>query len=555
MSFLRLNRMKNIFESKTNTWIQNFIPAILILIFFIHSILSVSQISRTFDESTHFKFGLNLLHGNAERPYESVMPISVWNALPKFISELEVIRNQSLNNLFSNFLIARSMTILFACATAYIVFRFSLSLYGFVSALFSLFLFIFDPNILAHSQLVTTDIFVTGALLLVIYTTWRYSQNRNTLNRIWLALSLGFSLITKYTAMSFIPLIFLILIIYDSRYRIKEDVYDRIKKYQYLLREYLTLIVFIALTSTLVLNIAYQFRQTFVPFGDYVFRSPQFINLQKKYSFLNSIPVPAPYAHLHGFDWILAYEQTGAGHGRHYLLGELKQGDGFYGYYIIAFFLKEPFSTQIIILLACILYFNDKVRRSNFWQRELFLFIPIIFYFIYFNFFYNSQIGIRYYLIIFPLLYIFAGSLFTKWDLFSQKQKTLTIFSIIYLIASVLSYFPYYIPYFNEFVWNRSMSYKYLADSNLDWGQGRHELEQYLLKNPDVSYATKYVRAGTLIISVNELVGATADPNAYAWLRNNFEPIDNIAYSYLIYHITPEEKKELCLNTSYCANK
>lgn len=544
--------MSNFFSNKK---IKKLIPFAFIILFFIHSILSANQISKTFDENTHHRFGLQLLYGNAERPYESVMPISVWNALPKFISELEVIPNKSLNNLFSNFLIARSMTILFTCATAYTVFRFSLSLYGFVPALFSLFLFIFDPNILAHSQLVTTDIFATGAFLLVIYAAWRYSQNRNTVNRIWLALSLGFSLITKYTAMSFIPLLFLILILYDSKYRIKEDTYNRINKYQYLLREYLTLIIFIAFTSTLVLNIAYQFRQTFVPLGDYIFRSPQFINLQKNYSFLNSIPVPVPYAHLQGFDWILAYEQTGAGHGRHYLLGELKQGDGFYGYYIIAFFLKEPFSTQIIILLACILYFRDKEQSSGFWQQELFLFVPIIFYFIYFNFFYNSQIGIRYYLIIFPLLYIFAGSLFTKWDLFSQTQKRLSIFSGVYLIVSVLSYYPYYIPYFNEFVWNRSMSYKYLADSNLDWGQGRHELEQYLLNNPDVSYATKYVRVGTLIISVNELVGATADPNAYAWLRNNFEPIDNIAYSYLIYHITPEEKKELCLNTSYCASK
>jgi hypothetical protein len=197
----------------------------------------------------------------------------------------------------------------------------------------------------------------------------------------------------------------------------------------------------------------------------------------------------------------------------------------------------------------------DAARHSRFWQQELILFVPIAFYSIYFNFFYNSQIGIRYYLVIFPLLHIYAGSLFVKWNLFSQRNKALSILSGVYLVVSVLSYFPYYLPYFNEFVWNRSSAYKYLADSNLDWGQGRHEFEKYLIDNPDASYPARYVRAGHFIVSANDLVGIAKDPAIYAWLRNNFEPVDNVAYSYFVFRVTPEEKRELCLTTSYCANK
>lgn len=536
-------------------WIQNLVPAGLILLFFIHSLASVSRISRTLDERSHHTFGLNLLHGNAERPWESVMPISAWNALPRYISELKIFPEGSLRNFLADFLAARMMTIIFACGVAYLVFHFSRLLYGYFPALVSLFLFIFDPNILAHSQLVTTDIFVTGALLFVTFFTWRYARDRSWTNRILLALSLGFALITKYTAMSFIPLFFLILVIYDLARIVGAHVYHHLKGYVSLFREYLILAAVVALASIFILNVAYQFKNTFVPFGDYIFRETFFADLQRKYSFLNAIPVPTPYAHLQGFDWILAFEQTGEGHGRHYLLGHLREGKGFPGYYIVAFFLKEPFSIQIIIILACIVYFMDKTRRSRFWEQELFLFVPIVFYSIYFNFFYNSQIGIRYYLVVFPLLHIFAGSLFMKWSSFTTRNKVLSAVSGIYLVVSVFSYFPYYLPYFNEFVWNRSNAYKYLADSNLDWGQGRHEFEQYLIDNPQVSYPTRNVGAGDFIVSANDLVGISKAPEVYAWLRDNFKPVGNVAYSYVVFHVTTEEKRELCLATSYCADK
>gem|GEM_PF-4823190 len=38
----------------------------------------------------------------------------------------------------------------------------------------------------------------------------------------------------------------------------------------------------------------------------------------------------------------------------------------------------------------------------------------------------------------------------------------------------------------------------------------------------------------------------------YAWLRENFKPAGTIAYSYLIYKISPEEIDHLCSTTNYC---
>jgi len=537
-------------ETYLHKRIQSIVPILIIVFFFANSIISAAQVSKTYDEDTHLNFGLNLLQGNAERPWESVMPISAWNAIPVFISETNpgIVFNDFLDTLTA----ARAMTILFTCGIAYLVFHFSRSLYGFVPALSSLLLFVFDPNILAHSQLVTTDIFTTGAFLLVVFLSWRYVQNRSWLNKILLASGLGFALVTKYTAMSFIPLIFCMLIFFDLSQMYRQG--QVIVKSPQLLREYLVLILLTILMSVIFVNAAYLAHRTFVPFGDYVFRSEVFSDLQQRFSFLSGVPVPVPYPHLQGFDWILAYEQTGEGHGNHYFLGQLRRGEGFSGYYLVAFLLKEPISTQIIILLAFVTFAMDAVRWSRFWKQEFFLFVPIAFYTVYFNYFYNSQIGIRYYLVVFPLLHIFAGSLFCNWLSFSPVKKWLSGLSIVYLAVSVFSYFPYYLPYFNEIVWNRAYAYKYLADSNLDWGQGREALEQYLVSNPDVSYPTRYVRAGSFIVSVNDLVGIK-DPEVYAWLRENFQPVGHVAYSNLLFEITPEEKRELCLNSSYCSGK
>jgi len=123
---------------------------------------------------------------------------------------------------------------------------------------------------------------------------------------------------------------------------------------------------------------------------------------------------------------------------------------------------KCRFATQIVIWASLAIYFWDKTRRQNLLKDEIFLLLPVLFYTIYFNFFYNAQLGIRFYLIVFPLLYVFAGNLFINWKELSSRQKMSGYALGAYLLISVLSYFPHYIPYFNEFIWDRRMAYKYL---------------------------------------------------------------------------------------------
>jgi hypothetical protein len=182
--------------------------------------------------------------------------------------------------------------------------------------------------------------------------------------------------------------------------------------------------------------------------------------------------------------------------------------------------------------------FNTK--KLNFMRDEIFLLVPIVFFVIYLNFFFNIQVGIRHLIIIFPLIYIFTGVFFRNWSRFSYKFKTVIVLLCLYLVISVISYYPDFIAYFNELTPDRKQSYKILSDSNLDWAQDGKKLQEYLSKNPDAVFNPDRPITGKVIVSVNYLTGVFGRER-YRWLRDNFEPKDRVGYSFLVYEITVEE--------------
>ncbi|GBL11131.1 hypothetical protein MSj_02631 [Microcystis aeruginosa Sj] len=88
-------------------------------------------------------------------------------------------------------------------------------------------------------------------------------------------------------------------------------------------------------------------------------------------------------------------------------------------------------------------------KQLNFWQNEAFLIIPTVLYFILMSS-NTAQIGIRYILMIFPFLFVFASRIVTGWQAYKRPYRILIIVLTLYLLISNLSYFPHYISYFNE---------------------------------------------------------------------------------------------------------
>ena len=534
----------------TSKHAQNIIAIVIILLFAGINIASVRrEYSQTRDEDKHYLYGQNILNGNSTRFDDSKMPVSALNALPAKLAELT--GNERLIRIGSRFYIARTVTIFFSCFVAFLVFFWSRSLYGFVPAVSSLLLYVLDPNIIAHSQLVTTDIYAAGTIAFAFFWLWKFANERTWRNGLWCAFALGISQLAKYTSIVLFPLFLITLVSYDiSKWGRAQRMSDNTVGAFFLRYTKYVFIVFVVVI--LVVNAGFLFNRTFTPFGEYTFRSKVFQDIQNEFPVINRIPIPVPYPYLQGIDLMRNTEQSGDFSGNIYLLGKISKVKGFPGYYFVASLLKVPIATQIILILAFLLYFFRKGQRTEFFKNEIFLLISVVFFTIYFNFFFNTQIGIRYYLPVFPLLYVFSGSLFVGWRGFTVVQKSLGWGLIVYLFISTFSYYPYNISYFNEFIWNRTQAYKYLADSNVDWGQGKNDLWNYISKNPTAIYRPDGPHAGLLVVSVNDLVGITISPNKFAWLRENFEPIDTIAYTYLVYDISSVELNEMCSTTDYC---
>jgi 4-amino-4-deoxy-L-arabinose transferase-like glycosyltransferase len=526
---------------------QNVAMLLVLIVFVMISIASSAKNSLTLDEYLHYQYGVKMLGGDSTRFDDSKMPISVLNALPSGLAFL--LPDGLWKVALERFAVARLVTILVSTLVAYLVFTWSRSLYGFVPALFSLLLYVFDPNIIAYSQLVTTDLYNLGAVCLTFYRLWLFANQRTLKNGLLFLMALGISQIIKYTAIALFPLCLIALVIYD--WHDIHDSFPGVDKLKQLSKRYIGYILAAIVAAILMINAGFLFNRTFTRFGDYQFRSAPFIVLQKNAA-LQQMPIPVPYPYLEGLDWMIDTEQSGNRYGNLYLLGQLSKPRGFLGYYFIAALLKIPIASQIIMILSLVLYIAGRDGHRNFLRNELFLLTPVVFFTIYFNFFFNTQIGIRYYLVMFPLLYVFSGNLFVGWEIFPAFKKTWSVVLIAYVMASTLAYFPYYIPYFNEIVWDKTQTYKYLSDSNLDWGQGQIYLEEYLSGHPDAVYSPDRVQAGTLVVGGSDLVGILENPNRYAWLREHFEPVDTVAYTYFVYQISPQEIAKLCTSADLC---
>lgn len=534
------------------------LAAFMLLVLLCLNLLCVPRLSGTYDEYWHWLYGRKVLEGDPGRPgpfFDSKMPFSIFNAIPAKIQS--IVNRESADGLspeaFKQGLHeARVATILFSLLLGFYVFKWSKELYGTAAGLLSLFLYAFSPNIIAHSHLVTADLYVTCMITIAIYYFWKFMNSRDWAKASMSAATLGVAQLTKYTAVYLYPIFTLVALLFFIRDLHTERRSISVKVIGSGMRSYLKYSVFFFLINLVVINAGFGFHRSFTLLRNYDFQSSLFQRIQT--TGLKYLPVPLPYPYLKGLDMVKDLEERGTTHGNVYLLGKLhtrvdNRIPGFSGYFLYTLLFKEPIATQLLILFAIFCYIKSR-SRFDFLRDEIFLVLPVLFFLIYFNFLFSTHIGIRFILVVLPFLYIFSGCQLKFWAGIGIKSRVAYAGLCAYLLVSVLSYFPHYLAYFNELVWNRTKAYKILADSNLDWGQSELYLERYLRSHPDTIINPLEITSGRIVVSANALVGVGVDPEQFAWLRNNFEPTGNIAYSYLVYEIKPESIQNLKEKTS-----
>jgi tetratricopeptide (TPR) repeat protein len=91
----------------------------------------------------------------------------------------------------------------------------------------------------------------------------------------------------------------------------------------------------------------------------------------------------------------------------------------------------------------------------------------------------SDSLGVRYLLPIYPFLFLLAG--FTAAHLWDSAVKKMFLISILcWQIGGSLLTYPDYLPYFNELIGKRENGFRYLDDSNIDWGQDNDRVLNWL---------------------------------------------------------------------------
>ena len=549
----------------------------------IASLLFPLKESLTIDETSKYESGLAILSGTpSERGRVSPemnfdqrnMTINQRNIMP--ISALNPLVSQVIATVIPDFILPKSVkedneiffgklaTILVSLVLAIYVFRWARQLYGVHAAFLALCLYILDPNIIAHSRLVTQDLFSACSLFVAVYYFWRCLKFNQRKDAVWSMITFGIAQISRYTAVYLVPIYCILALGFYHQTVIKLVAAQKWELIWSGIKQCCRYVILLFCTTVLIINLGFSFERTFTKLGDYQFESQAFKSLQSDYSFLKALPVPVPYAYLRGLDFGKYKQEAGFGSGASYLKGQLGLNNdklqNFKAYYLITFIYKVPIATQLILFIAIVSLIRHK-SKINFWQNEAFLIIPALFFGVICSLS-TSQLGIRYILMLFPFLFVFSSRVVISWTTLKNRYRIFVISLSTYLLISNLTYFPHYISYFNELLLDKKLGYTILADSNLDWNQSRSYLKDYLDQNPEIMYAPSWSsvridpeyklptsnvfipvqpQAGLVITEVNNLVGITAVPTTYQWIRENLQPLDHLAYSYLIFEIKPRD--------------
>ena len=356
-------------------------------------------------------------------------------------------------------LFSRLGVVVIGILTGIFLFLFTKKLYGSSAAILSLFLFALCPNMIAHSGLSTTDMVAACFMLLSLYTFWNFWENPSLFNTLIAGAGLGLAQLSKYSLILLYAIFFIFLVI--TRAKSKRGIFSKF--------------FLLSFFSVFILWLGYGFE--FTPMLRDAMRTEEKFSLltkltlgfispnQLKYLLFN-LPIPLG-SHILGILGLIHHGQEG--HGTYFMGQLISHGNKMY--FLVAYLIKTPLA-GIILFFSSLIF----IIRSQIQEKEVFLLLNIIVFFVAASLS-NLQLGLRYILPIYPLLFIISAASINEW-VKKGRKATFAILIFWYIIAA-MSTWPNHLSYFNELIGGADNGWKYMRDSNIDWGQDLPALAKY----------------------------------------------------------------------------
>jgi 4-amino-4-deoxy-L-arabinose transferase-like glycosyltransferase len=363
----------------------------------------------------------------------------------------------------------RMACMLFTLLLAGLLYAAAREMFGGMAGVAALALFVFDPNVLAHGTLISTDLgsacFIFGA----VYAFYRYSKTPGPVRLAIAGLTAGLAMCAKFTGIFVLPMLVLLAVAEAIRARSAR-----------LLLRHLAACASILACAVAILWAFYGFRYAPAPGG--LALSPPLA------PYIQSLPSRANAAELswiarwrllpEAYIWGLANTKHTEWEYTSYFFGRMYR-HGPWLYFPAAFVIKSTLPLLILLVLLPFLWFRGGQKHA----RELnFLLVPVVFYFALVTTS-HMDIGARHLMPIYPFLYVLAGvAIAQAWQRGRGWAAAAGVLLVWQVVTSVRAA-PAYMAYGNEAWGGPSAVHRYLSDANVDWGQQLKAVKQYLDAN------------------------------------------------------------------------
>jgi 4-amino-4-deoxy-L-arabinose transferase-like glycosyltransferase len=464
-----------------------------VLVIFLQLAMMARDNSATWDEADHIYAGyMQWKHGdfglNAEHPplvkFLATLPLLQMPLKepplldqPYRLQEVKggkafVFENDANAILFRVRLAASLLTLLLAV----LVFVATREMFGTGAGLIALGLISFDPTLLAHSALMTTDAGQAFFLFWAVYAFYRYVKVPTALRLVTVGLVTGLALATKHSAVLLFPMLGLLALVEVLARRRLPTTNGTVPSRQSASRLALGLVL-IGVISVIILWSWYGFRYA-ARAGDLPLSPAMSVQLQRVPSALEGRVLGTidtlhllPQSYTYGFAHVLIQSKAFTS----YLLGTIYPHPVWF-YFPIAMLIK---STLTFLILLGVALWAIVTGRFRAWREILYMVVPAGVYMV-FAMAGGMNIGVRHVLPIYIFLsVVIAGA---AWTLVQRSRAWLAavVVLLVFQAASVLHAFPAYVSYANEAFGGPANVHKYLSDSSSDWGQQLKAVDRYL---------------------------------------------------------------------------
>lgn len=352
-------------------------------------------------------------------------------------------------HLEGNLTAARRAVSLFVVIVALGVYFFSRQLFGTLGGVISLLVTVFNPDILAHAGLVTTDMAMATFYFATPVSFWWYCQRPSKARLALVGVMLGLGLASKYSNLLLLPVLAVLAVVAWQTGAVCPK-QEASWANPFGLGASGKRLRCSVMAGGLVLAAA-----SAVLWGSFLGREP-FVEYWLSFKQLHSNINP---------DFV------------YFLLGKYSPVH-FWNYFFVTVGLKTPLPVFVLLAFALAAF-------GTFWRKTLsplsqwILFFSPLLLFVVMSL-KAQNIGNRYVLGIYPYLFVLIGMV-SVW--FTQPKKLFGVVSAVVVIVSLaatihsgLRAYPFYLAFHNAFVPSSMEFIEYLDDSNNDWGQGWLEL-------------------------------------------------------------------------------